>query len=123
MNLNINKKYEYVTQEVFVEDKSPSNEEDIRVPDGRVVRMGVILRGNTEERMVNVSILDSNNEIVRPAEVTFFQKTSGGNFLDGFMPVDFDGGRTYQVRVTPTTESVADNITAQFILIVEKPQR
>ena len=123
MNLNNNPKYEYVTKEVTVLDKVSSNEEDIRVPDGRVVRMGVVLRGNTEDRMVNVSILDSNNEIVRPAEVRFFEKASGGNFLDGFMPVDFDGGRTYQVRVTPTTESVSDDITAQFILIVEKPQR
>jgi hypothetical protein len=122
MNLN-SKKYEYVTSDVQVLKNISSNEEDIVIPDGRVVAMGVVLKGNAEDRIVNASVLDRNNEIIRPADVTFFQKTTGGNFLDGFMPVDFDGGRTYQARLSPTVVSAVDDLTAQFIFIVEKPQR
>lgn len=115
------KRYEFVTQNVTLIRTSTFNEELLTIPDGKVVRMGVILKGNTENRIINASVLDNNNEITRPIDVDFLQKTASGSFLEGFMPVEFDGGRQYQVRLTALVPPAgAEEPIAQFVFIVEK---
>jgi len=118
-----NKKYETKTVNVSLLKTILSNEEPINIPDGTAVRMGVVSRGNAEDRIITVGVFDSNNEIIRTADLKFFEKTSGGNYLDGFMPIDLDGGRQYHVRVTALTGTLVDDVTVQALFIIEKPQK
>jgi hypothetical protein len=118
---NTNKRYETVTQNVKLLRTGLFDEELLRIPDGKVVRMGVVLKGNTEDRIINASVLDNNNEIIRPIETGFLQKTASGSFLEGFMPVDFEGGRQYQVRLTALVLPLGvEEPVAQFLFIIEK---
>jgi hypothetical protein len=115
------KRYEFVTQNVKLLSTGLFNEESLRIPDGKVVRMGVVLKGNTQDRLINASVLDNNNEIIKPIEVGFLQKTASGSFLEGFMPVEFDGGRTYDVKLTALVlPTGGQEPVAQFVFIIEK---
>lgn len=117
--------YEHITRNVKLSKSFLTKEEDVRLPNGKVVRMGVVLFGPEQglARNINVSILDNNNEIVKPLDYRFAEKTAGGNFLDGFMPVDFEGSKNYQARLTTTEVDNVNDVTAQFIFIVEKPNQ
>lgn len=115
------KKFEYKTVNVTLLKNLTQNEEKIDLPNGKVVRMGVVLKGNASDRVVNAGVYDSNTEIIRPADVSFLEKTTGGNFMDSFMPVDIDGGRQFQARLSVPVVSTTDDLTAQFMFIIQKP--
>lgn len=116
----MNKRYEHITTNVLLPANTITMEEDVRIPKGRVIAMGVLLIGTMINRFINMSVLDNNNEVVKPLDARFAEKTTGGDFLDCFMPVDFDGSRTYQARLTATAVDNVNAVSAQFIFIVEK---
>ncbi len=120
MELN-SKKYEYKTVNVSLLKNVSQNEQKIDIPNGKIVRMGVVLKGNASDRIVNAGVYDGNTEIIRPADVSFLEKTTGGNFIDSFMPVDIDGGRSFDARLSVPVVSTTDDLTAQFMFIVQKP--
>ena len=116
-------KYEYVTVDVTIPVNTTTGVEKITVPDGNVVAIGVVVAGNTQSRIINLSILLNNNEIVKPADVRFSEKTSGGTFKDSLRPVDFPGGRTFEAKVVATSISVDEEVAVQVLFMIEKPIR
>ena len=96
-----------------------SNEESITPIGTKVVRMGVIVRNNEGDDQVDLGIFENGSEKTRPVDTKFLEKTSGGNFLDSFCPIDLDAGRKYEVRLSRKT-LVSDDINAQVIFIVQK---
>ena len=100
---------------------SPSDSGKIRIPEGKVVAIAAVIAGDTENRIIDLSILDNNNEIVRPCDVRFSQKTSGGTFKDSMRPVAFNGGRTVEARLIALSASTTKTVTVQVVFMIQKP--
>lgn len=117
-------KYEYERVNVLLAANttmSASESGKIRIPDGTVVAIAAIVAGNTEDRIIDLSILDNNNEIIRPTDIRFSEKTSGGTFKDSMRPVAFNGGRNVEARLVALTPSTTQSITVQVVFMVQKP--
>ncbi len=114
-------KYDYTTVNVTIDANDPSGNNSVRVPDGEVVAIGAIC--NTEPtEIINLSLLDNNNEILRPSDVRFSQKTSGGDWLSCLRPVsDISGGRDITARLTALTATRAKDYTVQVLFMIKKP--
>ena len=115
-------KYEYVTANVVLGIGATQVNDKVYVPDGKVVAIGAVVAGNTENRIINLSILDNNNEVVRPCDVRFSEKTNGGTFKDSMRPVDFLGGRNYEARLVALSVSGSELVAVQVLFMIEKPQ-
>ncbi|SDZ91012.1 hypothetical protein SAMN05443667_101255 [Flavobacterium gillisiae] len=116
------KRYEYVTANILLAVNESVDSEKVIVPDGNVVAIGAIVAGNPEARILNLSILQNNQEIVRPADVRFSEKTNGGTFKDSLRPVDFQGGRTFEAKIVATATSATEVVAIQVLFMIEKPQ-
>ena len=116
--------YEYVRVNVDLPaNATMSNIDNSRVPipQGIVVAMAAILGGNAEERIIDLSVLDNNNEVVRPCDFRFSEKTAGGTFKDSLRPVSFTGGRSLEVRLVALQPSATKSITVQVLFMIKKP--
>lgn len=67
-----------------------------------------------------MSILQNNNEVLKPADVRFSEKTNGGTFKDSLRPVDFQGGRTFEAKVVSTSVSTTQEVSVQVLFMIEK---
>jgi hypothetical protein len=114
-------KYEYVTQNVTMLKGTVLGNEKFDVPDGQVVAMAAIVAGNTEDRIVDLGVFNNNNEVVKTCDVRFSQKTNGGTFKDSMRPVDFAGGKQYEVRLLALAASPREDITVQVLFMIRKP--
>lgn len=113
---------EYVTADVTLGINVPMALDKVFIPEGNVVAMGVVIAGDTESRILNLSVLQNNSEIIRPADVRFSTKTSGGTFKDSLRPVSFQGGRSFDVKVAATSISTTKVVVIQVLFMVEKPR-
>ena len=82
--------------------------------------IAAIVAGDTENRIINLSVLSNGNDVVRPADVRFSQKTNAGTFIDSMRPVDFLGGRVYETRLVASSLSATQTITVQVLFMIEK---
>lgn len=115
-----NSKYEYGTVNLTLNKNTSQGDDKIYIPDGKVIAMGLVVAGDTEGRIIDFGLFDNNNEVIRPADVRFSEKTNGGTFRDSLRPVDFNGGRTFQVRLTSSVQSTTTNVTVQALFMIEK---
>lgn len=116
--------YEYERVNVVLAANATISSSDtgrVRIPDGKVVAMAAVIAGDTENRIIDLSVLDNNNEIVRPCDVRFSQKTSGGTFKDSMRPVAFNGGRTIEARLVALAASTTQTVTVQVVFMIQKP--
>jgi hypothetical protein len=116
------KTYEYVTANIVLGVNESQDSDKVTIPAGRVIAIGAIVAGNTGSRIINLSILQNNQEIIRPADVRFTQKTSGGTFKNSLRPVDFEGGRTFEAKVVATAASATEEVAIQVLFMIEKAQ-
>jgi hypothetical protein len=117
-----NTSYEYVTANLILAVNSSIDSENIMIPSGKVIAIAAIIAGNPGARILNLSILQNNQEIVRPADVRFSEKTNGGTFKDSLRPVDFQGGRTFEAKIVATETSATEVVAIQVLFMIEKPQ-
>ena len=115
-----NKKSEYVTVNVAIPVNTTLAAEKINIPDGDVVAMAAIVVGNPEARLINLSVLDNGNEVIKPADVRFSTKTSGGSFKESMRPVSFQGGRSFETKLVASVASATEAITVQVMFLIEK---
>ena len=115
------KRYEYVTANVLLAKRTNSGNKNIDIPSGRVVAMGCISAGDTENRIIDLSILNNGNEVIKPSDYRFSEKTSGGDYLQSLRPVDFDGGRMYETRFSAPVASLTEDVNFQVLFVIEKP--
>lgn len=116
-------RYEYVTATVNLPKTDLSREINITIPDGIVTNIGIVHAGNTENRIINLSILENNNVLIQPADIRFSERTGGSSFKDSLRPVEIDGGRILQVRLTALVPASGDDITAQILFMILKPNQ
>lgn len=115
-------KYDYVTATVSLAVNETVDTEKITVPDGNVVGVGAVIAGNTEDRIINLSILQNHTEVLTPADVRFTQKNNGGSFLESMRPVDLPGGRPYEVKIVASAASTTQAVQIQVLFMIEKPK-
>ena len=114
----MDKKYEYVVANVLLAKTTNSGNKNIDIPSGRVVAMGAIAAGNTENRIIDLSILNNGNEVIKPSDYRFSEKTSGGDYLQSLRPVDFEGGRLYETRFTASVASAVEDVNFQVLFVI-----
>ena len=90
----------------------------IKMPDGKVIGIAVVDTGNTNNELINLSILNNGNEVLSPSDLSFSKQQPGGGFLNSLRPVDFSGGYEYNVRLTAYTPSRANDVTVQVLFAV-----
>ena len=88
------------------------------MPDGKVIGIAVVDTGNTNNELINLSILNNGNEVLSPSDLSFSKQQPGGGFLNSLRPVDFSGGYEYNVRLTAYTPSRANDVTVQVLFAV-----
>ncbi len=115
-------RYEFLTVNVsLIKNTTVGQQRNFSIPSGKVVAMGCVVAGDTENRIIDLSILNNGTEVVRPADYRFSEKTNGGDFISSLRPVDFDGGREYEVQFAANQASVGVDLNFQVLLVVQKP--
>lgn len=113
-------KIKYETVNISLPINTAIASEKISIPDGKVVAMATTPIVNIENRIINLSVLDNGNEVIKPADVRFSEKTSGGTFKESMRPVTFDGGRSFEVKLVANTTSATEAITVQVMFLIEQ---
>ncbi|WP_130735507.1 hypothetical protein [Flavobacterium sp. J27] len=90
----------------------------IKMPDGKVIGIGVVVSGNSTQELINLSILNNGNEVLSPSDLSFSKQQPGGGFLNSLRPVDFDGGYEYTVRLSAYTAARPTDVTVQVLFAV-----
>lgn len=96
-------------------------QENIKLPAGKVIRMATVVGGDLENKIVNHSVTQNNNDIIKPSDLRFSAKTNGGDFVNSLRPVDFEGGRTFEAKLN-TAVALAADITVQFLFLIVKEE-
>lgn len=111
-------KITYKTINVTLPAASQSAEKGTKIPSGKIVAIGTVIKGNTDEEIIDFSLLDNNNEILPPADVKFSEKTSGGRWIDSMRPVELDGGREIDAKLYAYTSNRAADIQVQVLFAI-----
>lgn len=117
-------KITYKTINVTLAADSQTAEKGTKIPSGKIIAIGTVTKGNANSEIIDFSLLDNNNEILSPADLSFSEKTNGGRWIDSMRPVHLDGGREIDAKLYAYTSSRAEDIQVQvlFAVIEEKNQ-
>lgn len=116
--------YEYERVNVVLPANATTSSIDtstVTLPQGKVVAIGAVIAGDTENRIIDLSILNNNNEVVKPCDVRFSEKTNGGSFKDSLRPVAFIAGKVFEARLVALQPSATQTVTVQVIFMIQKP--
>lgn len=111
-------KITYKTINVTLPAASQSAEKGTKIPAGKIIAIGTVTKGNANAEIIDFSLLDNNNEILSPADLSFSEKTSGGRWIDSMRPVNLDGGREIDAKLYAYTSSRAADIKVQVLFAV-----
>lgn len=115
--------YDYSTVNITISNGTAIAEEDVRLPDGELVGIATVTSPEPSE-ILNMGLFINNQEVLKPADVRFSQKTNGGTWRDSIRPVSgIQGGTTVTTRIIALTDVRADDITTQVLFVVKKPNR
>ena len=53
-------------------------------------------------QLVSLGLYEGNNEASAPMSIDFWKRSNAGHYLDGFKPLEFNGGREITARITTT---------------------
>jgi hypothetical protein len=116
------KKNEYITTTITLDVNETTDSQTVQIPSGTIVGMAAIVAGNPEARILNLSVLQNNFEVVQPSDVRFSERTSGGTYRGSLRPVNLLGGRNYEVRLVATTASPTEKVAVQVLFMIESPE-
>jgi hypothetical protein len=111
-------KITYKTINVTLAANSQTAEKGTKIPSGKIIAIGTVSKGNTDGEIIDLSLLDNNNEILSPCDLSFSEKTSGGRWIDSMRPVNLDGGREIDAKLYAYTSSRANEIKVQVLFAV-----
>ncbi|WP_163398159.1 hypothetical protein [Flavobacterium fluviatile] len=112
--------FEYITSTVTLNETETQDTDNVLVPDGTIVGIAAVISGNTESRIINLSMLQNNFEVVRAADVRFSERTSGGSFKESMRPVNLPGGRNYETRIVALSASTTEKVSIQVMFMISK---
>jgi len=111
-------KITYKTINVTLAAASQTAEKGTKIPSGKIVAIGAVIKGNADDEIIDLSLLDNNNEMLPPCDVSFSERTAGGRWIDSMRPVNLDGGREVDVKLYAYTSSRATDIQVQVLFAI-----
>ncbi len=111
-------KITYKTINVILDAASQTAEKGTKIPSGKIVAIGAVIKGNADDEIIDLSLLDNNNEMLPPCDVSFSERTAGGRWIDSMRPVHLDGGREVDVKLHAYTSSRANDIQVQVLFAI-----
>lgn len=111
-------KITYKTINVTLPAASQSAEKGTKIPSGKIIAIGTVVKNNSDDEIIDLSLLDNNNEILSPCDVTFSTKTNGGRWIDSMRPVNLDGGREVDAKLYAYTSSRSTDIQVQVLFAI-----
>nr|WP_131387683.1 hypothetical protein [Flavobacterium suncheonense] len=118
---NMNK-FEHRAVNITLSDSSALAIEDIKIPDGKIIAIGAVVVGNTDNEIINLCVKQNGNEVLSPSDYRFSEPKAGGNFVQSLRPVDIDGGRLLSVELQAFANSRSNEVKAQVLFVVLKPE-
>lgn len=118
----MNQKFEYITVVATLLAANATGEAEVKLPDGKCVAIGAVIKGNTDDEIINLSLLEGTQTVLKPADVSFSTRSNGGSYRESLRPVDLDGGRLITVSLAALTASRPTNIKVQVLFMVEKTE-
>ncbi|WNM19274.1 hypothetical protein [Flavobacterium capsici] len=114
-------KYDYVTVNVILEKNTLKSTRVLAdIPGSRVVAMACVPTDNTEGRIIDLTVYQNNNDVVKAADIRFSQKTNGGTYQDSMRPVDLPGSFQYYVELSAYETSAVQNVQVQVLFMYQK---
>lgn len=50
-------------------------------------------------QLVNLGLFENGQEVATPMDLSFWKRSNAGQYLDGFVPINYNGGATVSVRI------------------------
>lgn len=108
----------YKTINVTLPAASQSASKGIKIPTGKIIAIGTVIKGNDDDEIIDLSLLDNNNEILSPCDVSFSAKTTGGRWIDSMRSVHLDGGREVDAKLYAYTSTRSTDIKVQVLFAI-----
>ena len=93
----------------------------VYLPDGNLVNVGAV-SNDTTGQIINFSLLQDGNDVIKPADLRFSTRTSGGSFRDSLRPIsNVVAGRQFEVKVaTLGDRPSAAEVVVQVLFVIQK---
>ena len=111
-------KITYKTINVTLLAADQTAEKGTKIPSGKIIAIGTVIKGNADDEIIDFSLLDNNNEMLPPSDVSFSAKTAGGRWIDSMRPVNLDGGREVDAKLYAYTSNRATDIQVQVLFAI-----
>ena len=121
----MSKKYRYEQKkvEVTIADGGTLASNTIKLPFGTCVGMSVAKIDNANHGdFVNLSVKDGGGAVVEASDISFFEKTSGGRWIDSLRPMSFECNRNVEVELSTATALSGGNFKAQVLFVILQEQ-
>lgn len=71
---------------------------DIMLEKGKRIVSAVAKNRETAE-LVSLGLFEANQEVSTPMNLSFWERSNSGQYLDGFKPIEYTGGSEISVRM------------------------
>lgn len=109
---------DYRTINLTLASDASQTEADLKVPAGTICAIGAITQGNTLGEIIDLSVSDNGNDVLRPCDVRFSEPKSAGHWLEAMRPTSLEGGRTLTFKLAAYTASRASEIKVQVLIAI-----
>ena len=111
-------KVEWKTQNITLKAGETRADKDISLEVGERIVVAAA-PASKAGKIVNLGLYEGGNEISSPMDLSFWERSNAGQYLDGFKPISFKGGTTITTRLTTTTPLAAD-LEVQVVFGISK---
>lgn len=111
-------KIDYRTINLTLPADTSQTEADLKVPAGLVCAIGTITEGNTNGEIIDLSIAENGNDVLRPCDVRFSEPKSAGRWIDALRPTTIDGGRTLTFKLNAYTANRPNAVKVQVLIAI-----
>lgn len=74
-------------------------EKEITLDKGKRIVSAVAKNRETAE-LVSIGLFENGNEVSTPMNLEFWERSNSGQYLDGFKPIEYNGGSQISVRLS-----------------------
>ena len=114
--------YYHEVLELNILNGETQDQDRVALPEGKCIGIAVEMAGTKPSVFVNLGLYDAaGNEIVKPHDWQFFQRTQGGPWIGTLHNFSFNCNRTVLFKALATAALAADFSLQIYVLIEQKP--
>ena len=72
----------------------------------------------TDGEIIDLSVAENGNDVLRPCDVRFSEPKSAGRWLDALRPTTIDGGRTLTFKLNAYTANRLNAVKVQVLIAI-----